>query len=407
MKVGFLGLGKLGLPCALAAEFHGGHEVFGFDVNPAVADYLRQRHVPYREEGMDELLAKTHLTLCASVEELVRSVELLFVSVQTPHDPQYEGIGRLKDDHRDFDYTFLVEAMAQVNACVDRELVVSVISTVLPGTLRREVLPNLNPRIQLAYNPFFIAMGTTIHDFTHPEFVLVGTASGHATEVLRCFYGTLHKRALQVMSFESAELAKVSYNTFIGMKIVFANTLMEISEKLGADSDAVANVLGMADQRLMSPKYLRGGMGDGGGCHPRDNIAMAWLAEKLDLSYDIFTAMMSAREKQTEWMADLVEEKVKETGLPVVLCGLSFKPETNLTVGSPALLLKSILAERGIDAAVYDPVIGLGSAPTDPAIYFISTDHAQFRKTKWPPGAVVLDPWNQIGRSQGQSLSAR
>ena len=103
----------------------------------------------------------------------------------------------------------------------------------------------------------------------------------------------------------------------------------------------------------MSPLYFEGGMGDGGGCHPRDNIAMSWLARELKLSQDIFDSLMEARFKQTEWLADLMIAH----DLPKAIFGYSFKAESNLTVGSPALLLKSVLEERGFRPLLYDPYI--------------------------------------------------
>ena len=405
MKIGFLGLGKLGLPCALACERYGGHELYGYDASPQVMDNIRKRHLPYMEAGAAELLAETKLRLCADVAELANSVDLLFVAVQTPHDPAYEGITRRPETNKDFDYAYLRAAVAEVSAAVTKPLVLVVISTVLPGTMRREILPLANEHLHCLYNPFFIAMGTTIPDFMNPEFVLIGAERPADARVLKDFYRTLHQQPFAVVSIESAELAKVSYNTFIGLKITFANTLMEICEKTDADVDEVVDVLSLATGRLLSPRYLRAGMGDGGGCHPRDNIAMSLLAERLDLSYDLFSTTIEAREKQTEWLADLVEAEVKRTGLPAVLCGISYKPETNLTYGSPALLLQNILIERGIAPKIYDPVVGVG-AIDGPAVFLISTNHAQFAQTRWPEGSVVLDPWTGIGRKARRGAAA-
>ena len=134
----------------------------------------------------------------------------------------------------------------------------------------------------------------------------------------------------------------MAYNTFIGMKIAFANTMMEICHKTGADVDAVSDAMSLATERLISGRYLRGGMGDGGGCHPRDNIAMSWLAGELDLSYDFFDSLMKCREEQTMWLANLIKEELQGNDHlnEVIILGQAFKEETNLTVGSPATLLK-------------------------------------------------------------------
>jgi UDPglucose 6-dehydrogenase len=154
-----------------------------------------------------------------------------------------------------------------------------------------------------------------------------------------------------VTTIKTAELTKVAYNTFIGLKIAFGNTMMEICEKTGADVDDLVDALSLATERVISPAYLRGGMGDGGGCHPRDNIALSWLARELGLSYDLFEALMICRERQTEWLADLIPAGEVE------IQGKAYKPGTNLTVGSPALLMASMLTERGIGFTHTDPYL--------------------------------------------------
>lgn len=346
MRLAFMGLGKLGLPCALAMET-AGHDVKGFDPSPEVERILISKHLPYLEQEAQKLLKVSAIEM-KSPQELVEWADLIFVAVQTPHQPQYEGITALTQDRADFDYSYLSEAVLSVK---DAKLVV-VISTVLPGTMQRFMdLGYINPA-NFLYNPFFIAMGTTIPDFRNPEFVLVGTHHAHPGP-LRELYSTIHSKPLFITTVKTAELTKVLYNTYIGLKIAFANTVMEISEKTGADCDEVIDALSLADQRVMSPAYLRGGMGDGGGCHPRDNIALSWLARELDLSYDLFSALMECREAQTNWIAELALEE--DRGLPLVIRGEAYKPETNLTVGSPALLLGSLLKQHGAAFSQDDP----------------------------------------------------
>jgi len=340
MKVGFIGLGKLGLPVALAIEA-AGHEVIGFDLSMKVIASIFDRELPYKEQLAQELLSTSKIEI--DDPEIIASwADLIFVAVQTPHQPSYEGASRLPDTRADFDYTYLYGAIEQVR---DAPCPVVVISTVLPGTLER-----LGVSKRVLYNPFFIAMGTTIKDFREPEFVLVGTDYVHPG-ILEEFYSTIHERPLFVTTIKTAELTKVAYNTFIGLKIAFANTMMEICEKTGADVDDLVDALSLATERVISPAYMRGGMGDGGGCHPRDNIALSWLARELDLSYDLFEALMVCRERQTEWLASMCSE-------PLEIMGKAYKPETNLTVGSPALLLASLIEERGISYEHTDPYVG-------------------------------------------------
>lgn len=403
MKIGFIGLGKLGMPCAVAMALKG-HDVMGHDLNP---DFMTKKPRIYKEtgpdgiSGFDDYLAKS--TLCfGSREEVAEHSEIIFVAVQTPHEPKYEGVTRLTEDRQDFNYDFLVAAIRRLAQVIKRDTVVVIISTVLPGTIREKILPELNPHMKLCYNPFFIAMGTTMRDFLNPEFVLFGVHDPDAAAKAEKFYSTIASVPFYRTTIENAELIKVSYNTFIGMKIVFANLLMEICHKTpGTDVDSVTQALGMAQKRLISDKYLSGGMGDGGGCHPRDNIAMSWLARKLDLSWNWFDSLMMAREKQTDWLADLM----CSYALPKVILGYSFKPESNIVVGSPALLLKNILEERGERVSLHDPYVDRTQSASDitrlPASCFlVGTRHAVFQTYSFPANSVVIDPWRFIDRNQ-------
>lgn len=399
MKVGFVGLGKLGLPCALAIERFGGHAVLGTDTSAEVLDSIRRRLVHHKEDGMAELWRESNLRL-AQLADLVEESDIVFVAVQTPHCAEFEGIGPLPEGRSDFDYGFLiaaVKAISQAAASLEKDTLVAIISTVLPGTIRQQIAPLLSSSVSICYNPFFIAMGTTIRDFMNPEFVLLGADEPDVHERMSRFFSTLHRAPIVRTSIESAELVKVAYNTFIGMKIAFANTLMETCEGTGADVDVVVDALSLATERLVSPRYLRAGMGDGGGCHPRDNIAMSYLARKLDLSYDFLEAIMMARERQTAWLAELAISHAQRTGLPIIVMGKAFKPETDLTAGSPAILLSNLLKLRGHEPLAYDPHIDPDSMkPTIPGIYIIGTRHAEFADWPFPEGSVVLDPWRYV-----------
>jgi UDPglucose 6-dehydrogenase len=162
------------------------------------------------------------------------------------------------------------------------------------------------------------------------------------------------------------------------------------------------NALKMANVRIISDKYLTGGMGDGGACHPRDNIALSWLSRKVDLSCDWFEHIMLQREKQTEWLVDLIEAHAG--GRDIVILGKVFKPETNIVTGSPSMLLRNIVQERGISVIMWDPYI---DEPIEeaclklniidqPKLYFIGTKHSQFVHFPFASGSVVLDPWRYI-----------
>jgi len=268
MNIGFLGLGKLGLPCALAIEKRG-HTVFGFDINQNVKDILVNKKLPYREEGAEELLVDNNI-IWSSISDVVKKSDIIFVPIQTPHLPKYEGDTRIPEERVDFDYTWLKQGMKNLSDEIQKQgidKIVVIISTVLPGTIRKEIKPLLNNHVKLCYNPFFIAMGTTIRDFVSPEFVLFGVDDDNAYEYVKDFYATIHNKPVYKCTIEEAEMIKVTYNTYITMKVCLANTVMELSHKLdNINCDNVMRGLFLANERLMSPKYLLGGMGDGGGC---------------------------------------------------------------------------------------------------------------------------------------------
>jgi UDPglucose 6-dehydrogenase len=395
MTVGMVGLGKLGLPVAVAIGQR--HRVIGYDVRP---EAMAPPCVPNREQGMLEAWATSSVDF-TSLAELVARCELIFVAVQTPHQARFEGVNRLPDERADFDYSSLQTALAAIDAEVRRHgrpRNVAIISTVLPGTTQRLLAGLCGPLITLAYNPSFIAMGTTIRDYLDPEFILLG---GDDDGVVEAFYRTLSAAPVYRTGIANAELIKVAYNTFIGLKVAFANTLMEVCHKSpGCDVDAVTDALKLAHRRLISPAYLSGGMGDGGGCHPRDNIALSWLAGQLDLSYDLFEAAMLARERHADWLVDLMCEHE----LPTAILGIAFKAGTDLAVGSAAVLCQRLLEERGRAPIVYDERCGLTPSIEGPHVFLVGARHPEHTRFPFPPGSVVIDPWRFVPPRDGVTV---
>jgi UDPglucose 6-dehydrogenase len=395
MRIGFVGCGKLGLMVALAIESRG-HEIKGYDINPKIAGYLNGVPYPFQEEGAERLLRTTSMEMIP-LADLCEWADLMFLAPQTPHEEIYEGHLPLPETRDDFDYRYLRSCVEDVNRHLSRPTTCVVISTVLPGTLDREVLPLLGPKFRLVYEPLFIAMGTVIADYLEPEFVLCGAHDAEAVRQLSTFYKTIHHRPLFWTDLRTAEGIKVFYNTFITAKIVLANLYGEMAYKLGMNVDDIFGALSLATDRLISTKYLRAGMGDGGGCHPRDNIALSFIARKIDLSFDLFSALMEAREKHCEWLADLIEKH--RDSRPVTILGKAFKPETNISTGSPAVLLSSILHRRMIQHDIGDDIV-----PTTRALYFIGTRHARWAKTKFPFGSVVVDPFRYVSNQAGVEI---
>jgi len=222
------------------------------------------------------------------------------------------------------------------------------ISTVLPGTTRREFAPLLT-NTRFVYNPYLIAMGTVKADFLNPEMLMIGTKHGESTDESKAlvrFYQTVlgYSPRMEQGTWEDVEAMKIFYNTFISTKIALVNMIQDVSEKLGnMDVDRVTEALANSTKRIVSSKYMKAGMGDGGACHPRDNIALRWLAKELELGYDLFESVMTARERQAEHMA----LAILTHGSNIHFTSDSYKPNTELVDGSYSLLVQHYVKKHG------------------------------------------------------------
>lgn len=389
-NIGMVGMGKLGLPVALAIESKG-HHVMGFDVMDEPYRYIATGQIPYQEEGLQPLLTGNRIQMTRNLDWMLEQADIVFVPVQTPHDAKYEGVTRLPEDRKDFDYRYLKNAVGRI-AATGADTTLAVISTCLPGTYEREIKPYLedHPQIDYVYTPQFIAMGTVLQDYLHPEFNLIGVESEEAADKLEEFYKTINDAPNIRTDVTTAEGIKVSYNTWITAKTVIANAWGEMSHRLGMNFDDIKKAWDASDRRLWSPRYTDSGMSDGGGCHPRDNIALSYIAEQCGMSHNIWEDLMEAREDFEEWHADLAAEYAESTGLPLVVLGKAFKPETNIETGSPSKLMSNILTEKEVEHTHVEDYDG-----DEPAVFFIGTNHERYVNYDFPPGSTVIDPFRR------------
>lgn len=416
MKIAFIGLGKLGFPCAVALALRG-HEVYGYDADAQLVDGYRRGEVTPFEPGLPEQYsaARERMAFSPSVDEAVGQAEVVFVAVPTPHAPMHDGSFPYDGVARDFDNSIIKGCLEEVGRGVGRHAgdgrfrTVLVISTVTPGSTGEGLAPaaeraagrKVGDGWSLVYNPFFIGQSTVVQDFLNPEFVLLGCPpkradGGEGERVARALYGSLHSRPVCPMTWAEAECVKLCYNTYLGLKVVFANTVMELCHRLGdANCDVVNATLKLATDRLVSPKYMDGGMADGGPCHGRDQMAMSFVAQKHGLAFNVFDVINHGRDAQTGWLADLVVEHRRER--PVVLLGMAFKPGTNQTQGSPAVLLANILRQRGVFPVMHDPVLRPDAdLPSRPAVYVLSTRWTEYKSFAFKAGDTVIDPWRML-----------
>ena len=391
--IGVAGMGKLGLPVALAIESRG-FNVVGYDVRPEPYQYIKDKQIPFTEEGIEPLLEHTNIEMVQTLGELVTKSDIIFLPVQTPHDERFEGTTRLPEDRADFDYTFLKEAVknvANVSHALGKVTTLAVISTCLPGTYEREIKPLINDNIKYVYTPQFIAMGGVINDYLNPEFNLIGVDDDDAARQLEQFYSHINDAPNVSTDITTAEGIKVSYNTWITAKTVIANAWGEMAHKTGMNFDDILKAWKLSTKRLISPRYMDSGVSDGGGCHPRDNIALSHIAKQIGMSHNIWEDLMEAREDHMAWLADIVLEESEVWNLPVIILGRSFKPETNIETGSPSILMANILKENGLEFEHVEDY----EEKLPKAVYVIGTNHERYKELDIPPDSVVVDPFRQ------------
>jgi UDPglucose 6-dehydrogenase len=377
--VAMIGVGKLGQDCAEVMAQH--YDVVGYDVELRIPAF----------------------TMKDTIEEAVKDRDFIFIAAPTPHDPMYGGEAPTSHlPNKDFDYTIVTNILTEVNKYVNKNQLVVLISTVLPGTVRGQLEPCIT-NARFIYNPYLIAMGTTKWDMVNPEMVIIGTDDGSITgdaKELIDFYKVFMENdpRYEVGTWDEAESIKIFYNTFISTKIALVNMIQDVAEANGnINVDVVTNALAKSTHRITGPAYMTAGLGDAGGCHPRDNIALRYLANKLDLGYDFFGAIMEAREVQAERMA----KKCLEYGNNVTIIGKAYKPKVPYTNGSVSLLTGHYIEKHGGTVHYYDLNTGDTDLKSDNTnVYLIGYWEEWVEKLVFPDNAIVIDPWRKMSSSQ-------
>ena len=379
MKVGFVGVGKLGKDAAeVLSEFY---DVTGYDINPV----------------------DTTINMSDTLEGCVKDKDIVLIAVPTQHHIDYDG--RYATSHlepKDFDYTIAISVTKQVDQLVDKDTLIVMISTMLPGTVRREIAPLINNG-RFIYNPYLIAQGTVKFDMRNPEMIMIGTEDGSKTgdaKMLSDFYQPMleNKPRVEIGTWEEMESTKVFYNTFITAKLCLVNMIQDAAMAVGhMNVDVVTDALKYSTDRIMGPKYMTAGLGDGGGCHPRDNIALRSFAEKHNFGYDLFDAIMKAREEQANNIAKHFEKIGVSKDMPCVILGAGFKPGlATQHEGSPSILVGFYLEKLGY-TVTYDELLD------QPAAYMLGWpkyfDDADFAR-----GSIVVDPWRGCNKKEGVTV---
>ena len=399
-NIGFIGIGKLGLDCAevMAEKF----TVRGYDIYPRTSDTVK---------------------VC-DINELVNESEWIFIAVPTPHAEGYDG--SVPSSHmtpRDFGHEAVIDSIDKINKYSTSSKKVVLISTVLPGTTRKHFITRLDKKHQFLYNPYLIAMGSVKWDMVNPEMIMIGTEDGNpnalAGELVDIYNQIMQNNPrYEIGTWDECEAIKIFYNTFISAKVGLVNMVQDFAMKIGnINVDVVTNALARSTMRIMGPKYMTAGMGDAGACHPRDNIALRWLAEEYDIGYDLFDTVMHAREIQAKNLAEfLIAQSQLELDMPIVIHGKAYKPDVPYCIGSYSTLVGHYIKERGVSVKYVDP---LADDPTDvvesvdgPAVFLwahnrkITYEYTGDQLDTQPyckihPGSVIVDPWRKLESSDG------
>ncbi len=388
MKIGFIGLGKLGMPCAEMISSKN-HLVEGYD---------------------NETVYSKKVIVTDSIETVVANKAIIFVAVPTPHDKRYDGVTPTVNLlPKDFSYDIVKEVLLKANKHMNKDQLLVLISTVLPGTVRRELAP-LVTNTRFVYNPYLIAMGSVAWDMVNPEMVMIGTEdgteTGDARKLINFYKSIMENNPRYVVgTWDECECIKIFYNTFISAKLSLVNMIQDVAELQGnINVDIVTDALAKSSQRIMGPQYMTAGMGDGGACHPRDNIALRWMSNNLNLGYDLFDSIMHAREIQAENLAKLLVKLSKESNYKIVIHGKAYKPKVHYCDGSYSVLVGHYCEQLGCKPIYVDPYTGDDYQPKESCVFLLAHSSAVTYKylkqaekddlyCEIPDQSIVVDPW--------------
>jgi UDPglucose 6-dehydrogenase len=355
-------MGKLGASM-MAGMASRGHLVIGVDVNDTAVDAVNAGRAPVQETGLQEMIGANRSRIRATLSHVdaVLNSEITFVIVPTPSDER----GAFSLQYAAYAFREIGRALAQKPGYHT----VVLTSTVLPGASRYGLIPVLErfsgkrcgEGFGFCYSPEFVALGSVIRDFLNPDFLLIGEHDGRAGDHLEACYRdiVLSRAPAARMSLENAELAKISINAFVTTKITFANMLAEICDRMpGGDVDVVSNAIGL-DSRI-GRKYLTGGLGYGGPCFPRDNVALAFLASTLGATPDIPVTTDRLNRAIAHRVSDYIAT-VAAPGTTVAVLGLSYKPHSHVIEESQAIQIIKALVDRQYRVVAFDPLAGVSA----------------------------------------------
>jgi UDPglucose 6-dehydrogenase len=403
-RLSVIGTGYLGATHAVCmAEL--GYEVIGVDVDPEKIGRLAKGEVPFYEPGLPELLAKhvkdPRLRFTTSYEEAAEFADVHFICVGTPQ----------KKGEYSADLRYVEAAFTSLSPHLSRKALVVGKSTVPAGTAARmeKLMRSLTPTkdVELAWNPEFLREGFAVQDTLHPDRLVFGVNSDWAEQQMRAAFAPMIEEGTPVIitDFATAELVKVAANSFLATKISFINAMAEVCEATGADVTALAEAIGH-DERI-GHRFLRSGLGFGGGCLPKDIRAFIARAGELGVDQavsflrEVDEINLRRRARILELGLDLVDGTYR--GIRIAVLGAAFKPNSDDIRDSPALDVAASIERRGGDVVIYDPHAIENARRLHPELNYVeSLDEA----LTGADVTMLLTEWDEF-RSMDPSVVAR
>ncbi len=398
MKIGVIGSGYVGLVAgACLADF--GHEVTCMDSNAEKIEKLKKGEIPIYEPGLEDIVGRNHrsrrLLFTTDIESTVRGNDVIFIAVGTP--PKEDGSA---------DLAYVLAAASDIGNYIDSYKVIVTKSTVPVGTgrlVKETVAAKLAERgakieFDVVSNPEFLREGKSIHDFTHPDRIVIGCENAKSAEIMKKVYRVLYinNTPFIITNIETAEIIKYACNAFLAVKISFINEMALLAEKVGGNIQEISKAMGM-DGRI-SPKFLHAGCGYGGSCFPKDTKAIESIAKKNGLDFLVVEAAIKANEIQKAKMVEKIQTAMGDLhGKTIAVLGLSFKPDTDDMREAPSLYIIPELIKSGAKIKAFCPQ-GMKESAWRLAAFKEALTYCDdsYDAAKESDALVILTEWNQF-----------
>jgi len=358
MKISIFGLGYVGTVSA-ACLAHKGHHVIGVDVNPDKVGIINSGHSPIIEQDIDELIAQVveskQLQATSDAAHAISNTELSLICVGTP-----------SNDNGSLNLTYVERVARDIGQALAHKTdfhTVVLRSTVLPGTTEDCLIPALEKAsgqtvgqdFGVCFNPEFLREGSSVYDFGHPPYTVIGRVDERAAQNAAAVYAGLDAPVL-IVPVKVAETIKYTNNAFHALKVIFANEIGNICKQQGIDSHQVMEIFCMDAKLNLSPYYLKPGFAFGGSCLPKDLRALLYHAHSLDVRPPVLESILPSNEQQIK----IGLEMIRRTGKKKVgVLGFSFKAGTDDLRESPLVELIETLIGKGYDVCLYDKNVSM------------------------------------------------